>query len=157
MKTWHLLGTVILLIGFPLLFTIPIRMDIDPYNEIDKSKNTFKSTDNDSLLNCGNDDELYLVMYYSFLAILITFGWAAVQVAHLAMVPDITLIEDEQMSLISFRSVATFAAYIFVYLVAWILVGNGKLNDYMIFEILDLKHQVSKLCYLIFYSSDEFQ
>ena len=124
-KTWHLLGTVIVLTSFPLLFTLPIGMGIDPYNEVDKSKYSFRSNDNGSLLNCGNNDELCLVVYYSFLAVLITFGWAAVQVAHLSMIPEITLIEEQQMSLISFRNAATFAAYIFVYLVAWILVGNG--------------------------------
>ena len=109
-------------------------MGIDPYNEVDKSKYSFRSNDNGSLLNCGNNDELYIVVYYSFLAVLITFGWAAVQVAHLSMIPEITLIEEQQMSLISFRNAATFAAYIFVYLVAWILVGKGKLNEYDILE-----------------------
>ena len=137
-KTWHLLGTVIVLISFPLLFTLPIGMGIDPYNEVDKSKYTFRSNDNGSLLNCGNDDELCLVVYYSFLAILTTFGWAAVYVAHLSMIPEITLIEEQQMSLISFRNASTFAANIFVYLVAWILVGNGKLNEYETLEGLCL-------------------
>ena len=129
MKTWHLLGTVIVIISFPLLFTLPVGVDIDPCKEIDESKYSFKIKDNDALLNCDHNDELWLVIYYSFLAVLIHFGWAAVQIAHLSMIPDITLVESEQMSLISFRNAATFGAFIFVYLVAWILVGNGRFND----------------------------
>ena len=132
MKTWHLLGTVIVIISFPLLFTLPVGMDIDPCKEINKSKYSFERNDNDALLNCDHKDELWLVIYYSFLAVLIHFGWAAVQIAHLSMIPDITLVESEQMSLISFRNAATFGAFIFVYLVAWILVGNGRFNDKMI-------------------------
>ena len=132
MKTWHLLGTVIVIISFPLLFTLPVGMEIDPCKEINESKYSFESNDNDALLNCDHNDELWLVIYYSFLAVLIHFGWAAVQIAHLSMIPDITLLESEQMSLISFRNAATFGAFIFVYLVAWILVGNGRFNDNMI-------------------------
>ena len=59
------------------------------------------------------------------------FGWAATQISHLSMIPDLTPNQDERTGLTAIRYGMTVAANITVYLVTWIFLGIGS-QDSMI-------------------------
>ena len=61
-NSWHLMGTVCVAISFPF-----IRMPC---------------------INCENESQEIKLVYYSGLCLILMFGFASVQISHLAMIPD---------------------------------------------------------------------
>ncbi|RWS12157.1 major facilitator superfamily domain-containing protein 12-like protein [Dinothrombium tinctorium] len=94
-KTWHLLGTVCVLLSFPLIFNICI--------------------------GCSNSHDYAKMIYYSSFIIIFQFGWASVQISHLSLIPDLTPISCERIELNAFRYAFTVASNIFVYAITWFL------------------------------------
>ena len=76
-QAWHLLGTVFVMISFPLIFMECVGMK-------DPSLNT-------------------KMIYYAIFVILFQFGWAAVQISHLSIIPEIGKYENDRASLTSKR------------------------------------------------------
>ena len=63
-KTWHLVGTLCVLLSFPFIFHLCIF--------------------------CENSPETSQIVYYSSFIIIFQFGWASVQISHLSLIPDLT-------------------------------------------------------------------
>ena len=76
-KSWHLIGTACVLFSFPFIF-LPC-------------------------VNCDDSSQHAQMVYYSAFIIIFQFGWAAVQISHLAMIPDLTSCENEYTLLTSIR------------------------------------------------------
>lgn len=104
-KFWHGIGTICVLISFPFVFNLCI--------------------------NCSNSSAMIKLAYYSAFVIAFQFGWAATQIAHLSLIPDITSKESQRVELNAIRSGLTFACGIFVYGTTWLLLGttDGDMVD----------------------------
>ena len=78
-KTWHLIGTVCVAAS---LFFI--------YHDC---------------ITCENVAIGYKVLYFSSFIIVFQFGWAATQISHLSLIPDLTDCESERVGLNAIRYV----------------------------------------------------
>ncbi|CAF3243939.1 unnamed protein product [Rotaria sp. Silwood2] len=96
-KTWHLIGVICVLISFPFCFNLCI--------------------------GCKDSYLWVQFIYYALFIIIFQFGWACSQVAHLAMINDLTHKDGERVALNSYRFAWTFISSIVVYTTASILLG----------------------------------
>ena len=62
-KLWHLIGTLCVLLSFPFIFN--------------------------KCVNCESGSTTALVLYYAAFVVVFQFGWAAVQISHLSLIPEI--------------------------------------------------------------------
>ncbi|XP_076658283.1 major facilitator superfamily domain-containing protein 12 [Halictus rubicundus] len=92
-KTWHLIGTVCILFAFPFIFS--------------------------PCIGCETSDKWAQLIYYAAFVVIFQFGWAAVQISHLSLVPELTPSEYERTELIAIRYSFTVLSNIFVYCIAW--------------------------------------
>ncbi|XP_039984136.1 major facilitator superfamily domain-containing protein 12 isoform X2 [Xiphias gladius] len=95
-KTWHLLGTVCILVSFPFVFS--------------------------PCLACAESTPQWAqVVYFSPFVIVFQFGWAATQISHLSLIPELVSSEGAKVELTAYRYAFTVVANITVYTVAWLL------------------------------------
>ncbi|KAJ8278552.1 hypothetical protein GJAV_G00088830 [Gymnothorax javanicus] len=95
-KTWHLLGTVCVLVSFPFVFN--------------------------PCLACGEDTPQWAgLLYFIPFSILVQFGWAASQISHLSLIPELVSSEHGKVELTAYRYAFTVVANITVYVVASLL------------------------------------
>ncbi|XP_018551220.1 major facilitator superfamily domain-containing protein 12 [Lates calcarifer] len=95
-KTWHLLGIVCVLVSFPFIFT--------------------------PCLACSdNTPQWAQILYFSPFIIIFQFGWAATQISHLSLIPELVSSESAKVELTAYRYAFTVAANLTVYTVAWLL------------------------------------
>ncbi|XP_008551681.1 major facilitator superfamily domain-containing protein 12 [Microplitis demolitor] len=104
-KTWHLIGTICVMFSFPFIFS--------------------------RCINCYNAEHWAQIVYYSAFIIIFQFGWAAVQISHLSMIPDLTPTEHERTELTAIRYTFTVFSNVFVYGVTWAVlhVTSDNLNN----------------------------
>ncbi|XP_020789034.1 major facilitator superfamily domain-containing protein 12 [Boleophthalmus pectinirostris] len=95
-KTWHLLGTVCVLLSFPFLF-------------------------NPCLACSSSTPEWAQILYFSPFVILFQFGWASVQISHLSLIPELASSEGAKVELTAFRYAFSVVANITLYAGAWLL------------------------------------
>ncbi|KAM4629202.1 major facilitator superfamily domain-containing protein 12 [Polymixia lowei] len=95
-KTWHLLGTVCVLVSFPFIF-------------------------NPCLACNANTPQWAQLIYYSPIVIVFQFGWAATQISHLSLIPELVSSEQAKVELTAYRYAFTVVANITVYALAWLL------------------------------------
>ena len=76
-KAWHIIGTVCVVISFPFIFS--------------------------QCVGCKDISIEKRMVYYSAFVIIFQFGWAAVQISHLSIIPDLTSCDAERTSLTSKR------------------------------------------------------
>ncbi|KAI5708825.1 hypothetical protein M8J76_004055 [Diaphorina citri] len=105
-KTWHIIGSVLVTFSFPFIFS-PVLPFLD-----------FSSS-------------VAHVAYFVPFICLFQFGWAAVQIAHLSLVPDLTPNENERtsllsVSLLSVRYAFTVISNLLVYIIMYIAVGSSS-------------------------------
>lgn len=100
-KTWHILGTMLITITFPFIFS-PILSFLHLITE--KSR----------------------VIYYIPFICFFQFGWASAQIAHLSLVPDLTPNENERTSLLSVRYAFTVISNLLVYVIMYIAVHTSN-------------------------------
>ena len=100
-KSLHLLGTVCVLISFPWVF-LPSPKPLSPASQM---------------------------LYYSAFIVLFQFGWAAVQISHLALITDLTDQEDARTVLTSVRYGFTVISNILVYLTTLLFFGVGDTSQ----------------------------
>lgn len=98
-KIWHLIGTICVTVSFPFLFI--------------------------SCLGCQYTVHSMQMIYYASFIILFQFGWAAVQVAHLSLIPDLTKNPNEKTELSAYRNAFTVLSSICVYGITWAVLGNS--------------------------------
>lgn len=92
-KTWHLLGTICVLLGFPFIFS--------------------------QCIGCEGAHQYAQLVYYAAFVVIFQFGWAAVQISHLALVPELTPAEHERTQLIAIRFTFTVFSNVLVYCIMW--------------------------------------
>ncbi|KAG8179400.1 hypothetical protein JTE90_011409 [Oedothorax gibbosus] len=100
-KAWHLVGTVCVIASFPFLFM--------------------------ECISCSHSSEGAKFLYYSAFIVIFQFGWAAVQVSHLSLIPDLTPLSCERVELNSYRYAMTVLSNICCYGALLIIFGvtNG--------------------------------
>ncbi|XP_047443094.1 major facilitator superfamily domain-containing protein 12 [Mugil cephalus] len=95
-KTWHLLGTVCVLLSFPFIFT--------------------------PCLPCTSSTPQWAqILYFCPFIVVFQFGWAATQISHLSLIPELVTKESAKVELTAYRYAFTVVANITVYAVAWLL------------------------------------
>ncbi|XP_049910383.1 major facilitator superfamily domain-containing protein 12 [Epinephelus moara] len=95
-KTWHLLGTVCVVVSFPFIF-------------------------NPCLACNDNTPQWAQIVYFSPFIIIFQLGWAATQISHLSLIPELVSSESDKVELTAYRYAFTVVANITVYAVAWLL------------------------------------
>ncbi|KAK7605436.1 hypothetical protein V9T40_007294 [Parthenolecanium corni] len=90
-KIWHLLGTILVSISFPFIFS--------PY------------------YGFPHLNPVQQLLYYSAFIICFQMGWAATQVSHLSLVPDLTSDQHSRTSLYTIRYSFTVLSNIIVYII----------------------------------------
>ncbi|XP_060890125.1 major facilitator superfamily domain containing 12b isoform X1 [Labrus mixtus] len=95
-KSWHLLGTVCVIISFPFIF-------------------------NPCLACTDSSPQWAQIVYFSPFIIIFQFGWAATQISHLSLIPELVTRESERVELTAYRYAFTVVANITVFTVAWLL------------------------------------
>ncbi|XP_040097850.1 major facilitator superfamily domain-containing protein 12 isoform X1 [Oryx dammah] len=95
-KAWHLVGTICVLLSFPFIFS--------------------------PCLGCGPaTPEWAALLYYGPFIVIFQFGWAATQIAHLSLIPELVTNDHEKVELTALRYAFTVVANIAVYGAAWLL------------------------------------
>ncbi|XP_018334072.1 major facilitator superfamily domain-containing protein 12 isoform X2 [Agrilus planipennis] len=103
-KTWHLVGTICVLGAFPFIFS--------------------------PCINCEGSHKWAQILYYSVFVIIFQFGWAAVQISHLSLIPELTPNEHDRTKLIAIRYSFTVISNVLVYLITWaVLHINSDSNE----------------------------
>ncbi|XP_061884358.1 major facilitator superfamily domain containing 12b isoform X1 [Entelurus aequoreus] len=95
-KSWHLLGTVCVLLSFPFIF-------------------------NPCLACSTNTPQWAEIVYFVPFIIIFQFGWAATQISHLSLIPELVSCESAKVELTAYRYAFTVVANITVYTIAWLL------------------------------------
>ncbi|XP_062371558.1 major facilitator superfamily domain-containing protein 12a isoform X2 [Sardina pilchardus] len=95
-KTWHLVGTVSVLVSFAFVFNQCIGCD-------------------DSTPQWAG------VVYFLPFIVIFQFGWAATQISHLSLIPELVTCEYAKVELTAFRYAFTVVANITVFGAAWVL------------------------------------
>ena len=80
-KSWHLIGTLLVMVSFPFLFSPCLACSSD---QPDPSQTT-------------------QLAYFAVFAVIFQFGWAAVQISHLSMIPSLSTLDSERTSLTTVR------------------------------------------------------
>lgn len=96
-KTWHLIGTICVVLSFPFLFT--------------------------RCIGCETSSEYVQAIYYCAFVVIFQFGWAAVQVSHLSLIPDLTSDQNQKTELNALRYAFTVISNIAVYAITWAVLG----------------------------------
>ena len=76
-KSWHLVGVISVLISFPFMFNLCIT--------------------------CENTEQWALFYYYAPFVVIFQFGWAATQISHLSLIPQLTSSKNERVALNAIR------------------------------------------------------
>ncbi|XP_031730805.1 major facilitator superfamily domain-containing protein 12-like, partial [Anarrhichthys ocellatus] len=95
-KTWHLVGTLSVMLSFAFIFN--------------------------QCLGCGSlTPQWASLTYFIPFIIVFQFGWAATQISHLSLIPELVTCEHARVELTAYRYAFTVIANITVYAVAYLL------------------------------------
>ncbi|XP_058793955.1 major facilitator superfamily domain-containing protein 12-like isoform X2 [Phymastichus coffea] len=108
-KTWHLIGTVCVLGTFPFMFS--------------------------QCLGCQMSHQWAQLVYYTVFVCIFQFGWAAVQISHLSLIPELTALEKERTALIAIRYTFTVFSNVLVYSVTWAVLHITSLLTTILFHM----------------------
>lgn len=99
-KIWHLIGTFCVAISFPFIFS--------PAYGLEDAGLTAQS------------------IYYCFFVVVFQFGWASVQISHLALIPDLTPKKSQRTELNSIRYAFTVLANLSVFTITYFVLNSGE-------------------------------
>ncbi|XP_046726901.1 major facilitator superfamily domain-containing protein 12 isoform X2 [Silurus meridionalis] len=95
-KSWHLVGTICVLLSFPFIFN--------------------------PCVGCGDVTPQWVgLVYFTPFIIIFQFGWASTQISHLSLIPELVTCEHAKVELTSYRYAFTVLSNITVYSVALLL------------------------------------
>ncbi|KAM4810171.1 major facilitator superfamily domain-containing protein 12 [Rhinophrynus dorsalis] len=95
-KSWHLIGTMSVVLSFPFIFN--------------------------PCLGCTENTPQWVgLIYFIPFIVIFQFGWAATQISHLSLIPELAKNDHDKVELTAFRYAFTVMANIAVYAVAWLL------------------------------------
>lgn len=92
-RKWHIFGTILVLVTFPLIFSICPMCDIWP--------------------------SWWKLTYFSMVILVFQFGWPVVQITHLAMIPELSRTQKDRSDLTATRYSASICSNVVVYVVTW--------------------------------------
>lgn len=92
-RLWHSLGTILVFLTFPLIFSICPFCDTFP--------NWWRMT------------------FYSVVILIFQFGWPVVQITHLAMIPELSRTKRDRSDLTATRYSTSVISNVLVYIVTW--------------------------------------
>lgn len=132
-KVWHLLGTVCVIGSFPFIFA--------------------------PCIYCNASNDWGQVFYYSMFIIIFQFGWAAVQISHLSLIPELTPNEHDRTKLTAVRYSFTVISNLLVYIITWTILhlNNGESNkigpgdEYKFQHVVWITLSVGIICSSIFH------
>lgn len=119
-KSWHLVGTFCVLASFPFIFL--------------------------RCIGCQTADDEAQLVYYAAFVIIFQFGWAATQISHLSLIPDLTDCQNERTGLTAYRYGATVLSSISVYLITWLFLGTAGGTSDMVGPEDDVQFRNIMLC-----------
>lgn len=94
-RKWHIFGTFLVLLTFPLIFAVcPL---------------------------CDELPEWWKPTYFSIVILIFQFGWPVVQITHLAMIPELSRTQRDRSDLTATRYSASICSNVVVYIVTWIV------------------------------------
>jgi len=96
-KTWHLFGTIGVLLHYPFLFL--------------------------GCFGCNLGGPIWHTVYLSWFSCIHNIAWAAVQISHLAMIPELSPSQNERTGLTAIRHAAQVASNIAGYVLIWAILG----------------------------------
>ncbi|XP_068626251.1 major facilitator superfamily domain-containing protein 12-like [Battus philenor] len=94
-KLWHLFGTVCVLSSFPFIFM--------------------------TCVGCSLSHKWAQMYYYASFILIFQIGWAAVQISHLSLIPELTEDSHVRTHLTAIRFGFTVFSNLFVYIITWII------------------------------------
>src|SRR4051812_39576746 len=82
-------------------------------------------------ITCENSPEWARFLYYAPFVVIFQFGWAATQISHLSLIPQLTTNENERVALNAIRYAFTVSSNLFVYGMTYVLLrfNNSKESD----------------------------
>ncbi|KAJ8923207.1 hypothetical protein NQ315_001762 [Exocentrus adspersus] len=95
-RLWHLLGTVAVAVGFPLIFSM--------------KPSSFTAE---------------IIMYYVAVIVLFQIGWAVVQISHLSLIPEISRNHSHSTDLTTIRYTASVCCSISVYFITLLMLKSN--------------------------------
>ena len=138
------MGTVVALITFPFLFmpaiglgekcdnanttTLTLDTETDSFRRLSVQQYSQLEVKPTPLMECENKDESVILIYYLIFAILWNFSWATIQISHLAMIPEITSVEQNRMELSSVRNAATVMSNLSTYAIFLLLIKTSNVR-----------------------------
>ena len=138
------MGTVVALITFPFLFmpaiglgekcdnanttTLTLDTETDSFRRLSVQQYSQLEVKPTPLMECENKDESVILIYYLIFAILWNFSWATIQISHLAMIPEITSVEQNRMELSSVRNAATVMSNLSTYAIFLLLIKTSNVK-----------------------------
>ena len=138
------MGTILVLITFPFLFMPMIGLTMECYNgntsvlALDTGAVSFRrltvqqysqlEVKPTPLMDCENKDENVILIYYIIFAMLWNLGFATIQISHLAMIPEITSVEQSRMELSSIRNAATVISNMSTYAIFLLLIKTSNVK-----------------------------
>ncbi|XP_042884480.1 major facilitator superfamily domain-containing protein 12-like [Penaeus japonicus] len=99
-KVWHLMGTVLVIVSFPFIYS--------------------------NCLGCEDQDQWTQLAYYSIFVCIFQFGWACVQISHLALIPDLTRNKNQRTELNSIRYAFTVLSNLLVFVITFFILNTGS-------------------------------
>ncbi|KAM4708904.1 major facilitator superfamily domain-containing protein 12 isoform 2-T2 [Discoglossus pictus] len=95
-KSWHLIGTLSVILSFPFIFN--------------------------PCLGCTENTPQWVgLIYFIPFVVIFQFGWAATQISHLSLIPELAKNDHDKVELTAFRYAFTVLANVAVYGIAWLL------------------------------------
>lgn len=120
-KSWHLLGVICVVFSFVFNFNL--------------------------CPTCENSEAWARFIYYTPFVVIFQFGWAATQISHLSLIPQLSNCENERVSLNAIRYAFTVMSNLCVYVIAFLLF---KFNDSNESDIVVTRIDAPKFQYLAF-------
>lgn len=102
-KIWNLVGVASVTLSFPFVFN--------------------------PCLGCENSEHWAQFIYYTPFIVIFQFGWAASQISHLSLIPELTDDEHEKCGLNAIRYAATGSCNIFVFVITWVFLETSDVNS----------------------------
>ncbi|XP_028176339.1 major facilitator superfamily domain-containing protein 12-like isoform X1 [Ostrinia furnacalis] len=102
-KLWHLFGTACVLASFPFIFS--------------------------QCIGCSMTHKWAQMFYFAAFILIFQIGWAAVQISHLSLIPELAHDDHTRSHLTAVRYGFTVFSNLFVYIITWIVLHiTGECN-----------------------------
>ena len=102
-RQWHVIGTLIVFLTFPMIFSIC------PF--------------------CDRLPKWWEMLYFTVIILMFQFGWPIVQITHLAMIPELSRSQKDRADLTAVRYSISIVSSVVVYGVTWAILHARDRED----------------------------